>query len=48
MVVKTGLSTEGLMSPAACQSATGTSPKPGGVRIWLVIAMMMRSRRLAL
>ncbi len=43
MVVKTGLRTEGLMSPAACQSATSASPKPSGVRTWLVIVMMTRS-----
>lgn len=42
---KTGLNTEGLRSPAARQSATNASPKPNGIRIWLVIARMIRSRR---
>ncbi|MGH8489976.1 MAG: hypothetical protein ACREXS_14190 [Gammaproteobacteria bacterium] len=29
-------------------SATSASPKPSGVRTWLVIVMMTRSRRLTL
>ena len=48
MVLKTGLNTEALISPAACQSAARASPKPSGVRTWLVIAIMIRSRRFAL
>jgi len=45
MVVRTGFTVEGAINPAFFHAATVNSANAGRGRIWLVMAMITRSRR---